>query len=47
MSRMAELISELRYHEDLHQWNFGKVGALREISLASEAGYHYYYMGKD
>ncbi|KZF20022.1 arginine-tRNA-protein transferase 1 [Xylona heveae TC161] len=33
------------YFEDLNQWNFGKLGALRETALAVEGGYKYYYMG--
>ncbi|KAL8742596.1 MAG: hypothetical protein Q9190_004950 [Brigantiaea leucoxantha] len=35
----------LIYHEDVNDWNFGKLSALREISLAVEGGYNYYYMG--
>jgi len=34
-----------RYHEDVHDWNFGKLSALREIALSLENGYRYYYMG--
>lgn len=34
------------YHQDAIQWNFGKLGALRETSLALEFDYRYYYMGK-
>lgn len=37
---------ESRYHEDVHDWNFGKLSALREIALSLEDGYRYYYMGK-
>ncbi|KAK6528378.1 Arginyl-tRNA--protein transferase 1, variant 2 [Arthrobotrys megalospora] len=33
------------YHTDFSQWSFGKISALREISLAEEGGYEYYYMG--
>ncbi|KAJ6260215.1 hypothetical protein Dda_4439 [Drechslerella dactyloides] len=33
------------YHTDFMQWNFGKLSALREISLAIEDGYNFYYMG--
>lgn len=33
------------YHEDVHDWNFGKLSALREIALSLEDGYRYYYMG--
>lgn len=36
---------ENRYHEDVNDWNFGKISALREISLALEGDYQYYYMG--
>lgn len=35
----------LIYHEDVNNWNFGKLSALREISLALEGDYQYYYMG--
>ncbi|KAL2040979.1 hypothetical protein N7G274_006437 [Stereocaulon virgatum] len=35
----------LIYHEDVNDWNFGKLSALREIALALEGGYKYYYMG--
>lgn len=35
-----------RYHEDVDEWNFGKLSALREIALAVENGYRYYYMGE-
>ena len=34
------------YHQDVEDWSFGKLSALREIQLAIEGGYHYYYMGK-
>ncbi|KAF3211248.1 Arginyl-tRNA--protein transferase 1 [Orbilia oligospora] len=33
------------YHTDFSQWSFGKLSAVREIALAEEAGYEYYYMG--
>ncbi|EWC47582.1 hypothetical protein DRE_03202 [Drechslerella stenobrocha 248] len=33
------------YHTDMSQWGFGKLSALREIALAIEGGYGYYYMG--
>ncbi|EGX47881.1 hypothetical protein AOL_s00081g208 [Orbilia oligospora ATCC 24927] len=33
------------YHTDFSQWSFGKLSAIREIALAEEAGYDYYYMG--
>lgn len=35
----------LIYHQDVQAWNFGKLSALREIDLAVEGGYGYYYMG--
>ncbi|KAI4170367.1 MAG: hypothetical protein LQ343_004989 [Gyalolechia ehrenbergii] len=35
----------LIYHPDVKDWYFGKLSALREIALAVEGGYHYYYMG--
>lgn len=35
-----------RYHEDVKDWIFGKLSALREISLALEGDYQYYYMGR-
>ncbi|KAL8672758.1 MAG: hypothetical protein Q9168_002784 [Polycauliona sp. 1 TL-2023] len=34
----------LIYHQDVKEWYFGKLSALREISLAIEGGYKYYYM---
>lgn len=37
--------NELRYHSDFVDWNFGKLSVMREINLAIEGGYHYYYMG--
>lgn len=33
------------YHEDVNEWDFGKLSALREVALAFEYGYGYYYMG--
>lgn len=33
------------YHSDYEKWNFGKLTALREASMALEEGYGYYYMG--
>ncbi|KAI0156611.1 arginine-tRNA-protein transferase [Xylariaceae sp. FL1272] len=33
------------YHESIHMWSPGKLGALREISLATEEGYGYWYPG--
>jgi arginine-tRNA-protein transferase len=33
------------YHSDFEQWSFGKISAMREATLALEAGYQYYYMG--
>jgi arginine-tRNA-protein transferase len=33
------------YHEDIHAYNPGKLGALREIALALEGGYRYWYSG--
>jgi arginyl-tRNA---protein transferase len=33
------------YHESVHQHNFGKLGALREIALAQEEGYRWWYAG--
>lgn len=33
------------YHESVHSHGFGKFGALREISLAQEEGYQYWYAG--
>ncbi|KAL8738128.1 MAG: hypothetical protein Q9181_001034 [Wetmoreana brouardii] len=35
----------LIYHQDVKDWYFGKLSALREISLAIEGNYRYYYMG--
>lgn len=33
------------YHESIHQHNPGKLGALREITLARERGYRWWYSG--
>lgn len=33
------------YHDDVHKHSFGKLGALREIALAKEEGYRYWYAG--
>ena len=33
------------YHESVHTHAFGKLGAMREISLAIEDGYRYWYAG--
>ncbi|RDL39021.1 Arginine-tRNA-protein transferas-like protein 1 [Venustampulla echinocandica] len=33
------------YHESVHQHCFGKLGALREIALAKEEGYKWWYAG--
>lgn len=33
------------YHSDYEKWQFGKLSALREATLALEGGYQYYYMG--
>ncbi|KAF3914280.1 hypothetical protein AA313_de0210378 [Arthrobotrys entomopaga] len=33
------------YHTDFSQWNLGKLSAMREIALAIEEGYDWYYMG--
>ena len=41
----TKLLTPCRYHEDFADWNFGKMSALREISLAEENGYDFYYMG--
>ena len=38
-------LTETRYHQDVNEWNFGKLSALREIQLAKEEDYGYYYMG--
>ncbi|KAL8759182.1 MAG: hypothetical protein Q9199_000940 [Rusavskia elegans] len=35
----------LIYHQDVKEWYFGKLSAVREIALAIEGGYKYYYMG--
>lgn len=39
-------LQNFRYHENVNDWNFGKLSALREIAMAVEGGYRYYYMGK-
>jgi arginine-tRNA-protein transferase len=33
------------YHESVHKFGFGKLGALREIALAKEGGYRWWYAG--
>ncbi|KAK8086341.1 arginine-tRNA-protein transferase [Apiospora phragmitis] len=33
------------YHESIHKWQPGKLGALREIALATEKGYRWWYPG--
>nr|POE90575.1 arginyl-trna--protein transferase 1 [Quercus suber] len=33
------------YHSDFEKWSFGKLSALRELTLALENGYEHYYMG--
>ena len=33
------------YHESVHQHGLGKLGALREIALAKEGGYQWWYAG--
>ena len=34
------------YDPEFEEWQLGKLSALREISLASEGQYRYYYMGQ-
>lgn len=33
------------YHHDVEKWSMGKLSALREVAMAGEARYEYYYMG--
>lgn len=33
------------YHESVNEFSFGKIGALREITLAQEQGYKWWYAG--
>jgi arginine-tRNA-protein transferase len=33
------------YDPDFEEWQLGKLSALREIALASEGHYRFYYMG--
>ncbi|KAF2785701.1 arginine-tRNA-protein transferase 1 [Melanomma pulvis-pyrius CBS 109.77] len=33
------------YHSDFEKWSFGKLSALREVTLTLQGGYQYYYMG--
>ncbi|KAI1974034.1 Arginyl-tRNA--protein transferase 1 [Ophidiomyces ophidiicola] len=33
------------YDPDYEQWEFGKLSAMRELAMAIEEGYKYYYMG--
>ena len=42
---MIFLLTPNSYHEDVKDWKFGKLSAVREIQLAIEGGYAYYYMG--
>ncbi|KAL8710352.1 MAG: hypothetical protein Q9220_005122 [cf. Caloplaca sp. 1 TL-2023] len=35
----------LIYHQDVQDWYFGKLSAMREILMALEGGYRYYMMG--
>ncbi|KAL8904597.1 MAG: hypothetical protein Q9207_003152 [Kuettlingeria erythrocarpa] len=35
------------YHQDVKDWYFGKLSALREIDLAVEGSYKFYYMDAD
>ena len=39
------LLLDQRYRQDMTAWSFGKLGALREASMAIEGDYRYYYMG--
>jgi arginine-tRNA-protein transferase len=34
------------YDPDFEEWQLGKLSALREIALALEGQYRYYYMGQ-
>lgn len=42
---MIFLLTLNSYHQDVEDWKFGKLSALREIQLAIEGDYDYYYMG--
>lgn len=42
----AKMVILFSYHQDVKDWYFGKLSALREISLALEGDYQFYYMGK-
>ena len=44
-SKIRNSTDKNRYHHDFAYLEFGKVSALREIALAVEEGYRYYYMG--
>lgn len=44
---LSVCLQSFRYHENVNDWNFGKLSALREIAMAVEGGYRYYYMGKE
>ncbi len=37
----------LIYDPGFGQWEFGKLSALREISMTIEGGYQFYYMGQE
>lgn len=39
------LIGLCSYNPEFGDWEFGKLSALREIALAQECDYRYYYMG--
>ena len=37
---------QISYDPDFEEWQVGKLSALREIALALEGQYTYYYMGQ-
>ena len=37
---------KISYDPDFEEWQVGKLSALREIALALEGQYGYYYMGQ-
>ncbi|KAI1962806.1 Arginyl-tRNA--protein transferase 1 [Ophidiomyces ophidiicola] len=41
----ADSLSLENYDPDYEQWEFGKLSAMRELAMAIEEGYKYYYMG--
>jgi arginine-tRNA-protein transferase len=46
-SPVSDLVAEKSsYDPDYEHWEFGKLSAMREIALALDGSYQYYYMGR-